>query len=76
MYIVIEIQTNEDGSVGNFVWKFDAQADAEAKWHSVLATAAKSSLPVHSCTILRNDGLQLASMYYEHKKPEAEDESN
>lgn len=66
MFIVIEIQTNADGAVGNFVWSFATEAQAQAKYHSVLAAAAVSSLPVHACVILRNDGLFLAGQTYRH----------
>ena len=71
MYIVIEIQTGEN--VGNFVWAFNTLAEAEAKYHSVLAVAAVSSLPVHSCVIVRNDGLQMAAQCYKHPS-ESEEE--
>lgn len=66
MYLVIEIQTNADNTVGNFVWSFATQQEAEAKFHAVLAYAAVSALPVHSCVILRNDGLQIAGQAYKH----------
>lgn len=64
MYIVIEIQTAD--SVGNFVWAFDTLEQAEAKYHAVLSVAATSSVPVHSCVILRNDGQQMAAQAYKH----------
>lgn len=70
MYIVIELQTASDGSVGNFVWAYQSLAQAEAKYHTVLAAAAVSSLPVHSCVILRNDGLQMAAQSYKHGEDE------
>ena len=70
MYLVIEIQTNIDSTVGNFVWAFSTLAEAESKYHSVLATAAISSLPVHACVILRNDGLQIAAQSYKHGEEE------
>lgn len=66
MYIVIELQTANDGSVGNFVWAYESREQAEAKYHTVLAAAAVSSLPVHSCVILRNDGQQMAAQAYKH----------
>ena len=66
MFLVIEIQTNADNTIGNFVWSFNEEEDAESKWHSVLAVAAKSALPVHSCVILRNDGQQMAAQAYKH----------
>lgn len=65
MYLVIEIQTSDN--VGNFVWAFNTLAEAEAKYHSVLAVAAVSSIPVHSCVILRNDGQQMAAQAYRHE---------
>jgi len=74
VYVVIEIQTSADGTVGNFVWSFGdtSKTDEEnrngafSKWHSVLSSAAVSDLPVHSCVIIRNDGQQIASMSYKH----------
>lgn len=70
MYIVIELQTSDGGSVGNFVWAYASREQAEAKYHAVLAAAATSSLPVHSCVILRNDGQQLAAQSYKHGEEE------
>lgn len=67
MYIVIELQTDSEGAVGNFVWAFESQDDAEAKYHSVLSVAAKSALPVHAAVIIRNDGVQIAAQAYTHK---------
>ena len=66
MYIVIELQTSEQGTVGNFVWSFSDQNQAFSKYHSVLASAAVSSVAIHSCVILRNDGLQIAAQSYKH----------
>lgn len=67
MYIVIEIQTNADNTIGNFVWAYADENHAFQKYHSVLAAAAVSSLPVHSCVILRNDGIQIAGQAYKHE---------
>ncbi len=66
MYIVIEIQTNQDGTVGNFAWSFDNEAQAQQKYHTVLAYAAVSGLPCHTCMILCNDGQQVAWTCYKH----------
>ena len=70
MYIVIEIQTNTDGTVGNFVWAYQSENEAFSKYHSVLASAAISSLPVHAAVILRNDGLQIAAQSFKHGEEE------
>ena len=67
MYIVIELQTNTDGSVGNFVWAFSSKEQAFAKYHSVLSAAAVSALPVHAAVILDNHGLQIAAQAFEHE---------
>ena len=65
-YIVIEIQTNADGTVGNLVWPFADRNEAEGKYHSVLAAAAVSALPRHSAALIGNDGFPYAYQCYEH----------
>lgn len=67
MYIVIELQTNADGAVGNLVWAYNSQDEAFSKYHAVLSSAAISALPVHSAVILRNDGLQIAAQSFKHE---------
>ena len=39
-YIVIEIQTQDDGMVGTLVNAYDARNEAESKYHKVLSAAA------------------------------------
>ena len=65
-FIVIEIQTNADGAVGNLVWAYDERAQAEAKYHTVLAAAAVSTLPCHAAVLLTEEGFALASQCYHH----------
>ena len=66
MYIVIEIQTNPNGTVGNIVTAYATKDLAFQKFHTILAAAAVSSLPVHAAVILDNKGLQIAAQYFEH----------
>ncbi len=66
-YLVIEIQKNADGAVGNFVWAYTSINEAESKFHSVLASAAISTIPVHSCALLNESGLCIKSQSYTHK---------
>lgn len=66
MYIVIELQTNESGVVGNLVYKYDSLNEAESKFHSIMAAAAVSSLPVHAAVILTNAGTMIRSEYFMH----------
>ena len=67
MYVVIELQTTAGGVVGNFVWAFANKDAAFSKFHTVLATAAVSSLPVNSCVILDNKGFQIAAQFFTHE---------
>ena len=64
-YIVTEIQTlGETIAVLNF--QFDTLREAEAKYHSILAVAAVSTLPMHAAVLLTNAGTLVKSEYYDH----------
>lgn len=67
-YLVIEIQTNSDGTVGNLVYSYDDRNQAESKYHAVLAAAAISALPMHTCDLIQADGILLARQCYEHEQ--------
>ena len=67
MYIVIELQTNADGAIGNIVTAFNSEEQAFAKYHAILSAAAVSSLPCHAAVILDNKGMQIAAQYFEHE---------
>lgn len=75
-YIVIEIQTNTDGTVGTLVNSYDEQNEAESKYHSILAYAATSTLPKHSAFILNNIGHTLKSDVYIHDVITIEGDAN
>ena len=74
-YIVIEIQTYADGSVGNLVTAHETLNEAEAKFHLVLAAAAVSELPLHAASLLQADGRLLNCQSYEHPLPAPEQET-
>ncbi len=71
-YTVCEIQ---NGTIGSNSWVFNDpnKTDLEnmraalAKYHAVLSVAATSTVLVHSCVILRDDGLQVASEGYDNR---------
>ena len=50
MFVVLEIQTTES-TMSVTPWKFDSLAEAKQKYHSVLAFAAVSSVPIHTAMI-------------------------
>lgn len=66
MYIVIELQKNEQGVVSNIVTAFDTLAEAESKYHSILASAAISKIPVHSAIIVSEEAFAVKSQCYKH----------
>ena len=65
MYFVLEIQIGETGSILPF--SFDNQPDAEAKYHSILAVAAKSEVPKHSAVLMAENGITLKKESYFHE---------
>lgn len=67
-YLVIEVQTNADGSIGNLTYSYDDRNQAESKYHAVLAAAAISALPMHTCVLFQSDGILLARQCYVHEQ--------
>lgn len=65
-YVVIELQTNSDGTVGNLATVHDTRNAAESAYHSVLAAAAISALPRHAAVLLTSEGTLIDSRCYEH----------
>lgn len=67
MYIVVEIQTNADGTVG--IPAPTAYADrqqAEAKYHTILAAAAISQVPKHGAIMFTDECIPQLWAAYEH----------
>ena len=68
-YYVIEIQ-NPGGIIPTAVapgdWE-DPKAEAEAAYHSVLSTAAKSAVPRHGCMLINSDGDVEKREFYNHR---------
>lgn len=67
-YIVIELQTNSDGTVANLVTAYTDRNTAEQKYHLILSAAAVSQLPAHAAVLLTGDGRTLASQCYRHEE--------
>ena len=66
-YIVIELQKNSDGSVGNLVYAFNKKAEAESKYYAILSAAAVSSVPVHSAIIIQEDAVPVQYKSFSHE---------
>lgn len=67
MYIVLEIQKN-NGQVSILPFQYEDILDAEAKYHTVLAAAAKSSVDVHTAMIMTEYGFVLKCEHYTHNE--------
>ena len=65
VYIVIEIQS--DGATASTLTNaYTDRADAENKYHTVLAYASKSAVPMHSVALLSDEGYFIKSERYIH----------
>lgn len=71
-YIVMELQTNVDGTVGNIVTSHDTLDEAYSKYHYILAAAAVSTLPSHAAVLLNGDGDMVNHYCFRHVQPSPE----
>ena len=70
-YIVIEIQKAADGSIAiPPVGTYDTFFAAAAAYHTILAAAAVSAVPVHSAVMLTDTGTQVRMDTFDHTKGE------
>ena len=66
MFYVIEIQTT--GLTGAVIpFSFTNQAEAESKYHSLLAVCATSSVPKHGAMLFDADGFVIKKEVYVHE---------
>jgi len=66
MYIVIELQTNEEGQTANIVQSYSDRNEAASRYHQILAAAAISDVKKHAAALLNEDGFCEKSEFYEH----------
>ena len=66
MYFVIEIQKQKDGTPSSIVTSHETKDKAEAKYHSILAAAAVSELPIHSAIIISEEAFPVRYENYKH----------
>lgn len=64
MYIVIEIQTNENGTIGILTYTSQDWRGAQQIYHEKLSYAAMSTLPRYAVALMDNSGNVLESRYY------------
>ena len=66
MFIVIELQKSAEGVVSNIVTEHATLAEAESKYHSILASAAVSEISVHSAVLVSEEGFPVKNQCYKH----------
>lgn len=64
MYIIIEIQTNANGTLGILTYTAQDWRQAQQIYHEKLAYAAMSTLPRYAVSLMDNSGRVLESRYY------------
>ena len=77
-YYVIEIQTNADGTSGNFIWGYADKLEAEDKFLDVWKNVNDSSVLVHTTLFIDKCGKNVREpVCYKHPvqtEPEGETE--
>lgn len=72
MFLIVEIQTQEDGSFAHLEQTAATYEEAMSKWHGVLQFAAVSNIPIHSCSVINSTGIQIATTNYRHSAKQEE----
>lgn len=65
-FLVTELQTAADGSMSSPSYAYDDILSAQAKYHTILAAAAKSPVPVHAAIIMNNEGQEIDHYCFYH----------
>ena len=69
-YLVIEIQKFADGTVAvPPISTYDSFFEAISRYHTVMAAAAVSDVPVHSCVVLNEVGQEIRMDSYNKDQP-------
>ena len=70
-YLILELQTNADGTVGTIITQKDTLNEAQSTYYSILAAAALSALPVHAAVLMTNEGITLEFKAFMRNEEEA-----
>ena len=68
MFVVVEVQSNEDRTVGVITTNYENEQEAAAKYHQILASGALSDVYKHSAFVLSDDGWCMKSECYKHEQ--------
>ena len=73
MFIVLEIQST-DSATSILPFTYEDGNQAENKYHTILAYAATSEVPIHSAVLMNEVGTVLKKEYYTHRQEVEENE--
>lgn len=74
MYIIYEIQTNADGTVGTLTYTAQTWLEAQSIYHAKLSAAAASEVPIHAVILMDASANPMEHQAYRHSEqpdPEA-----
>lgn len=66
-YTTIENQFRDDGTYGCLYDHFQDKDHAEAKYYTICAAAAVSTIPYHSAHLLRSDGIMIEGHVWDRR---------
>lgn len=72
-YIVIEIQVSEQGTAATIVTAYADYWTAQQKYHTILAAAAVSALPIHTAMIVSPYGDTITKQSYNRTTTDPEE---
>ena len=72
-YVTVESIVKQDGTYTVNTFKKDTRDEAESSYHSILASAAKSTHKTHAATMLNEEGYALKNECYKHEIPVVEE---
>ena len=72
MYVAIEIKTKADGTMEVSTFKKETEELGKQAFHSIMASAAVSSHPVHTGVLLDQYGATIRRESYKHETTPAE----
>ena len=66
MFIVIELQVNAEGVLGNIVTTYNTLPEAQNKFYTICASASISNIFMHSAVILDRGGVLIDRQTFTH----------
>lgn len=66
MYYIIEIQKQSDENCAHLIQTAETENQAKSIFHQIMASAAISSVPIHTAIVLTDEGVPIIRESYQH----------